>query len=114
LWVRRVIASNDFALGMSVAPQKRRLFARIDRVVKGQEETHALQKIANVERAELLSPRYFFRMTMLGQLVSDDALHGACCRLSSLAAGLTTALFPAPGSPISSREILESSAFDID
>jgi hypothetical protein len=57
---------------------------------------------------------YFFRMTMLGQLVSDDALDGASCRRSSLAAGLTTALFPAPGSPISSREILESSAFDID
>ena len=36
---------------------------------------------------------YFFRMTMLGQLVSDDALDGACCRRSSLAAGLTTALF---------------------
>ena len=53
-------------------------------------------------------------MTMLGKLVSDDALDGACCRRSSLAAGLTTALFPAPGSPISSREILESSAFDID
>jgi hypothetical protein len=57
---------------------------------------------------------YFFRMTMLGQLVSDDALDGACCRRSSHAGGLTTALFPAPGSPISSREILESSAFDID
>ena len=41
------------------------------------------------------------------------ALDGACCRRSSLAAGLTTALFPAPGSH-KQQGILESSAFDID
>jgi hypothetical protein len=83
-----------------------------------QEETHAPQNIANVDRTEFLvaspPPQYFFRITMFGQLVSDDALDDACCRRSSLAAGLTTALFPAPGSPINCREILENSAFDID
>ena len=44
-WVRPVIAGNYFALGMSVAPQKRRLFARISPVVKGEEQTHAVQQI---------------------------------------------------------------------
>ena len=78
----------------------------------GQEETHALQKLRTLN--EQNSCRVATSPILLsyddGQLVSDDALDGACCRRSALAAGLTTALFPAPGSPISSRGILESNA----